>query len=156
MRPFLAVLLFAAAFASARAADIEFLRVWPGWRDADSFRRISEYFSGVENTGGQIVLRTHAEARAGFYFLARVSNSGAELAGVKFVLHIIAPDSAEPRVFAFPAAIPAGATVFQLGLTGTDWPGPKVHPVAWMLELTAPEGRILVVQKSFLWEMPAK
>jgi len=156
MRPLLTVLLFAAVLVSARAADIAFVRVWPAWRTEESFRRISEYFDGKENTGSQIVLRTHADTRAGYYFLIRVSNTGAALSGAKFVLHLIAPDSAEPKLFSFPADVPAGAAVFQLGLTGADWPGPKVHPVAWKLELTADDGRVLVTQKSFLWEIPAK
>jgi hypothetical protein len=156
MRLLPAVLLLVAPFTSVPAADIALVRVWPAWRTEESFRRISEYFDGKENTGNQIVLRTHADSRAGFYFLTRVSNSGTALGGAKFVLSIIAPDSAEPKVFAFPAAVPAGETVFQLGLTLPDWPGPKVHPVAWKLELAAPDGRVLAVQKSFLWEKPAK
>lgn len=157
MRPLLALLcLFAAALTTARAAEVEFVRVWPGWRDADSFRRISEYFDGKENTGNQIVLRTHADARAGFYFLTRVSNDSGPLDGAKFVLRLITPESATPKAFTFPATVPAGSNVFQLGLTGADWAGPKVHPVAWKLELLAADGRVLALQKSFLWELPAK
>lgn len=140
----------------ARAAEVGLVRVWPAWRTEESFRRVSEYFDGKENTGAQIVLRTHADSRAGFYFLTRVSNSGAPLSGAKFALAIIAPDSAEPKLFEFPAAVPVGETVFQLGLTKSDWAGPKVHPVAWKLELVAADGRILAVEKSFLWEKPAK
>jgi hypothetical protein len=156
MRPLLALLLFATALVSTRAAEVEFVRVWPGWRDADSFRRISEYFDGKENTGSQVVLRTRADARAGYYFLTRLTNSDAAQAGAKFVLHIITPDAADPKVFTFPVTVPAGATVFQLGLTGPDWPGEKVHPVAWKLELLAADSRVLAAQKSFLWEKPAK
>jgi hypothetical protein len=156
MRPLLALLLFATALVTARAADVEFVRVWPAWRDEASFRRISEYFDGKENTGHQIVLRTHADARAGFYFLARIANSAAAHPGAKFVLHLITPDAADPKIFTFPATVPAGSTVFQLGLTGPDWAGEKVHPVAWKLELLAADARLLAVEKSFLWEKPAK
>ena len=52
--------------------------------------------------------------------------------------------------------LPAGETVFNVGLTGTDWVGPKVHPVAWKIEIVATDGRLLGVQKSFLWEKPDK
>ena len=156
MRRLLAFVLLVTTLASIRAAEVELVRVWPGWRDEASFLRISEYFGGKENTGDQIMLRTHAEARAGFYFLTRVKNSSGALSGAKFALHLIAPDSPEPKLYTFPADLAAGSTVFQIGLTSTDWPGPKVHPVAWMLELVTADGRVLAAQKSFLWEKPAK
>lgn len=156
MRLLLAVLLFATALAPARAAGVEFVRVWPGWRDTDSFRRISEYFTGKENTGREVVVRTHAEVRDGFYFLARIKNPAAALPGAKFVLHLITPDKPETKLYTFPAAVPAGETVFQLGLTGADWPGPKVHPVAWKLELLSADGQPVASSQSFLWEKPAK
>ena len=41
MRSALACLLFFAAV-PARAGEAEFVRIWPGWRDAESFDRISE------------------------------------------------------------------------------------------------------------------
>ncbi|MBS0632439.1 MAG: hypothetical protein JSS11_11020 [Verrucomicrobia bacterium] len=156
MRLLLAVLLFATALAPARAAGVEFVRVWPAWRDTDSFRRISEYFTGKENTGGEIVLRTHPDSRDGFYFLARLKNPDAALAGAKFVLHLITPEKPETKLFTFPVTVPAGQTVFQLGLTGADWAGPKVHPVAWQLELQSADGKVLASHHSFLWEKPAK
>lgn len=156
MRLLLAVLLFATALAPARAAGVEFVRVWPGWRDADSFRRISEYFTGKENTGSQVMLRTHTEVRDGFYFLTRIKNADAAVAGAKFVLHLITPEKPETKLYTFPVAVPAGQTVFQLGLTGTDWAGPKVHPVAWKLELLTADDKLLASEQSFLWEKPAK
>ena len=143
-------------FAGARAAEVEFVRVWPQWREAESFERISEFFGGGENRSGQIVLRTHADARAGYYFLVRIA-SAAAVAGAKFELQVIRPDAPEPKTFSFPAVAPAGSAVFQLGLTGADWPGGKaVHPVAWKLALLAADGRVLADQRSFLWEKPAK
>jgi len=34
------------AISALRAGDVEFVRVWPGWRDAESFDRIGEFFGG--------------------------------------------------------------------------------------------------------------
>ena len=152
-------LTFALLLGSAglsRAAEVEFVRVWPGWRDAASFERISEFFDGKENSGSQVLLRTQPEIRAGFYFLARAANSGSTQPSAKLILSIIKPASPRPVTYTFPIVLPAGETVFNVGLTGTDWVGPKVHPVAWKIEIVATDGRLLGVQKSFLWEKPDK
>jgi hypothetical protein len=154
---FLFVWLGCLTATESRAADAEFLRVWPGWRDASSFDHIDEYFGDGKHTGREIVLRTRPEERAGYYVLVRVKH-GAPLENAKFVLHVIRPDAPEPKEFVFPLpAAPVGETVFQLGLTGADWPnGKNAHPVAWNLELRAADGRVLTEHKSFLWEKPTK
>ena len=140
----------------ARAADVGFVHVWPGWRDAEAFDRISEYFGGGENQSGQIILRTQPAERAGYYFLARVKSATAQ-AGAKFLLSVIRPDSPDPMVFTFATAVPAKETVFQLGLTGVDWPGgQKANPAAWKISFVGADGRVLAEYKSFLWEKPAK
>ena len=156
MRSVLTLALLLASAGLLRAAEVEFVRVWPEWREAASFERISEYFDGKENSGSQVLLRTQPESRAGFYFLARVNNTGPATPGAKLVLSLIKPDSPKTRVYTFPIALPAGQTVYNLGLTGADWVGPKVHPVAWKIEVVTTDGRLLGVQKSFLWERPAK
>jgi hypothetical protein len=139
-----------------RAADAEFVRVWPGWRDAEAFDRIAEYFGGSETHGKQLVLRTHADARAGYYFLVRVKNPTA-VAGATFKVSVIRPDAPEPKTYSFATALSEKETVLQLGLTGTDWPGgKKANPVAWKITLVAADGHTLAEHKSFLWEKPAK
>ncbi len=156
MRFLFLMALVIATFATARAAEIEFLHVWPSWRDADAFDRISEYFGGRESTSRHVVLRTQTDARAGYYFLVRVKSAAPVEASV-FELTVVRPDHPEPKVFRFPAPVPAKETVFQFGLTGRDWPsGDKANPVAWKLALLGAEGRVLAEQKSFLWEKPAK
>lgn len=156
MRSGFALLVLLTLPVFARAADVAFIRVWPQWRTAESFERISEYFGGGENTGRQTVRRTHADARAGYYFLVRLNDASA-LAGAKFVLDVIRPDSPEPKTFVFPAEAHTGGSVFLLGLTGADWPGgEQAHSVAWKLTLLAWDDRMLAEQKSFLWEKPAK
>ena len=151
-----AFLLTLSTAASLHAAEIQMVRVWPGWRDAESFQRISEYFTGQENPGREVILRTQPEERSGFYFLVRVTNAGEAVAGAKFVLQVIEPSTPEPKTSTFPVEIRGKKTVFELGLTGSDWPNRDVHPVAWKLELRSADGQVLASEQSFLWEKPAK
>ncbi|MDQ5978712.1 MAG: hypothetical protein QG602_1686 [Verrucomicrobiota bacterium] len=138
----------------AAASDLTIVRVYNGWRDAASFKRISEYFDGKENTGGEAVLRTRPDQRGGYYFLVRVTNpSGARAVTAR--LQVITQTDAQPQTFTFTPALKAGDTVFHLGLTGADWTDPKADPVAWKLELTDADGKTLATEKSYLWEKPA-
>jgi hypothetical protein len=152
----LSLLLVLALPASGHAAGLEIVRVFTGWRDAASFQRVSEYLGGKENTGGIAVLRSQPSQRAGYYWLMRLKNRDAPLPGAKFVLQVITPAAPEPKTFTFSADIPAGSPLYQLGLTGTDWPGAKARPVAWHLQLLAADGKTLIAKESFLWEFPAR
>ena len=156
MRLLVFIMLLASSVARMHAADVEFLRVWPGWRDAEAFDRISEYFGGRENVGRQLILRTQKEVRPGYYFLVRVKSATA-IANARFEVSVIRPDNPEPKIFRFEAAVAAKESVYQLGLTGSDWPaGAAANPVAWKLALVGSDGNVLAEQKSFLWEKPAK
>jgi hypothetical protein len=152
----LAVALVSAFFSAASlpAAGVTFVRVWPAYRTAESFERISEYFTGRENAGGQTVLRSQPDRRDGFYFLVRLKNAGDAVAGAALELSVITPASATPRVFTYPTAVPMGEHVFECGLTGRDWPGAKIHPVAWRLVVRAPGGAELARDESFMWAKP--
>ena len=81
---------------------------------------------------------------------------GAAVSGARFELQVIAPVSPEPKTFVFSADVSAGSRLYQLGLTGTDWPGVKARPAAWRLRVLDAEGNVLTTEKSFLWELPAK
>ena len=100
------------------------------------------------------MLRSQPAQRGGLYFLTRVENPGGELKGGAFVVRIIAPDSTDTRVYTFPADVPKGSRLFEIGLTGKDWAGPHSLPVAWDVELQAADGRVLVQRSSFLWTRP--
>lgn len=149
-------LLLASAPSTASASETEMTiaRVFTGWRNAASFKRISEYFTGHENTGGKIILRTHPQQRSGFYFFLRTANPGSATA-VKFNVELIAPDSPTPKNYQFTAELKPGDNIINLGLTGSDWPDSETHPVAWKIELAASDDRVLAVTKSYLWEKPA-
>ncbi len=139
---------------AASAAELTIVRVFTGWRDAASFKRISEYFDGKENTGGLTILRTQPDQRAGYYFLVRTANPGGSRS-VSARLEIITSATAKPVVHTFATELKSGDTTFQLGITGPDWPDAKTSPVAWKLDLTDADGRVLVTEKSYLWEKPA-
>ncbi|HEY4301733.1 MAG TPA: hypothetical protein VGM73_12730 [Candidatus Didemnitutus sp.] len=162
MRVILAGVLLAAAGLSAAAASappdhpqpVQIEHAYAGWREAVSFKRISEYFTGRENTGGEIILRTHPTERGGYYFLVRVDNTGAPVP-VKMNVRIISPDSGVARSFTFSPTLPVGRSLFDLGLTGPDWPGKNTHAVAWRLDIVDNAGNVLASEKSYLWEKPA-
>jgi hypothetical protein len=151
----LAVLTLSSLAPSAGAADgaIHLVRTYTGWRDAASFKRISEYFTGKENTGGEIIVRTHPERRDGYYFLVRAVNEGASVAA-RIVIRVITPNSAVPRTFTFNTPLPGGTSLVDVGITGEDWPAQKINAVAWQLEMLDETGRVLATEKSYLWEKP--
>jgi hypothetical protein len=155
---FVLTLLALCSVVQLTAADLTAVRIWPGYRTAESFERISEFVSGQENTGGQTFLRSQPGSREGFYFLTRIKNPGTSLENVRTELSVITPASAEPKVFAAfaPVSLPSGSHVFQIGLTGKDWPEPAANPVAWQLRLLSADGQELLREQSFLWSQPAQ
>ncbi len=147
-------LFLAFSAASVSAAELTIIRVFTVWRDAASFKRISEYFDGRENTHGETMLRTHPDQRAGYYFLVRIANPGAP-AAVKINVQMITPTESRPKTHTFETNLKSGETVLNLGLTGADWPDAKANPVAWKLDVVAADGRVLATEKSYLWDKPA-
>jgi len=154
MHSVLTAFLLFTVVSCVHAADVELTRVWPAWRSAESFERISEYFDGQENTGNHTVRRTQPASRDGYYFLIR-AKAAATTTGAKLVLQIITPEAPEPKTYTFPITLGPKEAVFDVGLTGTDWAGRKTHAVAWRLSVINAEGRELVSQQSFLWSNPA-
>lgn len=148
----LSLVWLALGVASAFAADVTVVPVFTGYREAASFKRISEYFSGKENTGGQLMLRTHPEQRSGYYFQLRINT--ATTVDARLVLQVITPDTATPRTFNFTTTLTGPKTMLNLGLTGADWPDLKINPVAWKLEVFSADGKLLATESSYLWEKP--
>lgn len=155
MRPLLVALIALTLSAAAFASEVKVVRVWPSYRTADSFMRISEYFTGKENPGRkQTLLRTHPDQRAGFYFLTRLANTGEAVKDATLELHLITPRSPKEVIFTFKTTVPHGENVFHVGLTGGDWPLASEHPVAWRINLLSAEGHELASEQSYLWSKP--
>jgi hypothetical protein len=153
--PLASLLLACLTAVSSPAAELKIVRILTDWRDADSFHRLSEYFGSKENDGGIKVLRSQPADHNGYYWLIRLKNQDGAVAGAKFELKVISPASPEPKTFTFAADIPSGGCLFQIGLTGSDWPGDKARPDAWHLSLLAADGTTLLARESYLWELPA-
>lgn len=155
---FLVLTLAAAALPSvalAKEGDLRIVRVWPEWRDGKSFKRISEYFTGRENTGGQLIQRTDPARRTGYYFLVRLENPAGPRP-VQCQLHLIPQDSPFQRTTVFSVRLQPGANVLNLGLTTSEWSDPQAQPVAWQLQIIATDdGTVLATEKSYLWDKPA-
>ena len=93
--------------------------------------------------------------RESFTHTIRSLRSLYEAPGATFELQVVTPASPQPKTFAFKADIPSGTQAFDFGLTGADWPGPKVGAVAWLLTVRAPDGSEIARRQSFLWAKPA-
>jgi hypothetical protein len=145
--------LLLAAAPLLRGADLAFVRVSTDWRAADSFERISEYFDGRENTGGQTILRSQPKAREGFYVQMRTATKAA-IPGARVEFQVYLPGQEQPKVFTSATDLPAGSHVTLAGLTGADWPGEKIKPAAWHVAVLGPDGAILASAQSFLWSPP--
>lgn len=148
----LAVLTLVLASDRASAAPVKIVRVWPDYRQADSFIRIGEYFGGKEKAS-ELIVRSREDSRAGYYFLTRFKADEA-LPGSILALEYVLPGDEAPRVQFFPLDLPRGSRAVLAGLTGADWPSAAVAPTAWRLRLLGPSGDELVRTQSFLWSLP--
>ena len=133
---------------------VSIVRVQHEWRDAASFKRIAEYFDGKEHNGSEAIRRSHPETRSGYYFFVRVKNPGA-LRPAQAALKVVTSSSAQAVSYQFPVELKTGDTVFNIGLTGADWPDARLHPVAWKLDFLDSDGKVLATETSYLWEKPA-
>jgi hypothetical protein len=154
MRSLLALLFLSLSCVASGAEPVSIVRTWTGFRTVESFTRISEYFNGQENTGGQVMLRSQPQERSGFYFLCRVRNTQSPIAKAKLNLRVITPHSPTATTYTYEVSLPKGDQVFQVGLTGSDWKDPAENPVAWQIELLDPAGQKLATDESFLWSKP--
>ncbi len=132
------------------SAQIELQRVWPGYRTAESFTTLAEYFGGPVSATNQATLRTQPLSRDGYYWLTR-TNSHTAYPASTIRLEITRQGATEPSVYSFDWDVPKGSHAVFVGLTGTDWADPTAVPVAWRLSFLAPSGKLLTSTHSFLW-----
>ena len=135
------------------AAEIDLVRVWPGYREAKSFNSVSEFFGGNSAKSNQLAQRTQHTERAGYYWLVRTKADTA-YSSAKARLEVARTDSTEPVAYEFEWETPKGGHAVSLGVTGTDWPDPTEVPIAWRLTLLSPDGIQRATTTSYLWQDP--
>lgn len=125
---------------------------------AEDFERISEFFTGQENTSGRLILRSQPDSRDGIYFILLLDTPAASLpAGSVFKGEVIRSDRSLPLAFEWkvPAQAKSGKEVL-LGLTGADWNSEAINATAWRITLVDANGNSLAEFKSYLWQLPAQ
>ncbi len=153
LRPLLSGLLLAGCL-TAQAVEID--HSTSRYETAQTFKRISEYFTGRENTGNRMILRTNPQVRPGYYFIFSLDESMQALPeGSIALMGVIWPGNPKPVEYALFLPIPReNKKELWFGLTGNANPGQTAQPVAWKISLLSPDGSTLVERKSFLWEQP--
>ena len=124
------------------------------FREHYDFVRISEYFSGKENTSGQIILRSQENQRTGLYFHVLFRDIGMVMPvqNPKLILKILDSESIDFKTHSFdlsPEVLQKGRIL--LGLSGEDWTSPQTTPIAWQIEIQSKNGEILADTQSYLW-----
>jgi len=125
--------------------------------EAEKFRRITEFFTGRENTSGRVFLRSDPAERGGLYFITRIDDKLTNLpAGMKVGIDFFEAGSAQMRqyIFALPMVLKETNKLF-IGLTDEGMLE-KQLPAAWRVYLLNPDESLHSELKSYLWEMPEK
>ena len=130
---------------------------YPMWQEADDYRRISEYFTGKENQGGDMVLRTDGGVRQGLYFRVGLPVGQRIPKHARVRVEYLRSDI--PQVlseeFVLPLAKRGGLfSEVRFGLTGRAWPSQSLRLVAWKITLRDEAGRPLAQMQSYLWGLP--
>ena len=143
-----------AAITLGHSAFAELEIISTGHRTADSFKRLSEYFTGDENPGRYSIFRTDPEQRDGFY-ISLVADDKSQLSEVSTVrLHYIRAGTQEATTVDIPVDQAIDKRRVLVGLTGSEWTDENNLPVAWKVELLDDAGAIVDASQSFLWAEP--
>jgi len=127
----------------------------PRYYKTDDIRTISEYFgSGKPEQGFRTLVPSIPAEPGGQYFICKLTRqSGSEpIAEARITLYTTS--GKEPATHSWDLSGHLAGRWLYLGLTGADWPGESVLPLAWRIELLSGQGTLLAEWKSFLWEMP--
>ncbi len=152
-----AVLLMLAATPLAAEEGDGFRRISSGYYPVESFQRISEFFTGRENPGRSVIVRTDPSQRSGYYLSLRLRQNPYRRQTVEdaVLLEVIPPGSVEAvshRLSLGP--VHRRNPEFLIGLTGGVWSEPGTRPRAWKVTFFDQDGEVIASRKSFLWGNP--
>ena len=128
------------------AADI----VYSQFRDADSFKRISEHLSGKENPGRYAIARTHPENRSGHYIALKIDSSDQPNLWKTIRIQVVRPGGQDATRYDLPISV-KGKSRALIGLTDSYWRDGERAPLAWKTEMLDSQGNTVSSAQSFLW-----
>jgi hypothetical protein len=136
--------------ALATSASAELTIISTEHRDADSFKRVSEYLTGKHSDGRYDAYRSDDSSRDGFYISLLASDRSVldSVSNVRVQFVRIGTQNIESF------EVPAGELKKKrilVGFTGSEWADPDKHPVAWKVDLLDDSGASLESAQSFLW-----
>lgn len=137
-------------------AEVRIVDAYARYIDESPLKRIGEFLTGRVSYSGTIVLRSQKDIRAGQYFIITLDKKARNLPpDTKIEITVISTASPNPRPFTFPIGEKGSNTRhIYAGLTGSDWPGRDVRPLAWKISIVNASGKTLAVKESFLWRSP--
>ena len=122
---------------------------------ATKFTRISEYFTGHENQGHRVIVRSNPDYRGGLYFIIRFSESTRDFPkGLHLSMDYYSAKQGKlnHQEFALPYPMKRTNKIFA-GITAEEI-DEMVLPIAWRIQLIREDGSVYSELKSYLWEMP--
>lgn len=147
MKSFLSFLVLLAITATAHA---ELTIISAEHREADSFKRVSEYLTGKHSDGRYAVYRSDSTSRDGFYVSLLASDKATLPEVSKVRVQFVRKGTQEIDSFEAPADALKKKRIL-VGFTGSEWENNNSHPVAWKIDLLNSSGASLESAQSFLW-----
>lgn len=144
------LITFLTLLALAATARAELTVISSAHREADSFKRFSEYLTGKPSEGRYEIIRSDDSSRDGFYVSLLASDKAAikQVSTVK--VQFVRAGTLEIESFEKKADSLKKKRIL-VGFTESEWHGSKNHPMAWKIELLDSAGTVLESAQSFLW-----
>lgn len=131
---------------AAHSAEI----IFSDRRDTDSFKRISEHFSGKEDPGRYVIARTDPSQRDGYYIALKLEASDQPEKADKVRLRFVRPGSQEIETKTLTIG-PIKKDRALIGMTDDVWGTTSAIPTAWKIEFLDGAGAVIATSQSFLW-----
>ncbi|NDV60856.1 hypothetical protein G0Q06_00150 [Puniceicoccales bacterium CK1056] len=148
------LLTLLALFASSLAQGLEIGTAYTRTYAAEEIRTLSNHLGApLSEQGFRTVVASQPDQPGGQYFILHLEKMSS---GSPAVARLTLYTTADKKSSVHNWDLSGGdlENWLYLGLTGKDWPGEDVQPLAWKIELLDSSGTILTEWKSFLWEMP--
>lgn len=145
------ILTFSSLLVSNLSAELTIIST--EHRDADSFKRFSEYLTGKASDGRYSVFRSDSSSRDGFYVSLQASDKSLLNKVSTVRIQFVPPSTQKITTLEFSAEKLKKKRIL-VGLTDPNWLDPSSRPVAWKIDLLDSNQNVVESAQSFLWSEP--